>query len=250
LKRKGLALTLISTLLLIAVASLFLRLASANPVPWPSTPNQEKPTLKVETPQNNTAYDASSVYLNFTVTKPDSWNAVHMVVHYIGGIASVNVYLDGNLTDYGRTYATGSSFSVKLNQTASGPHLLNVTVQSYTYYQGPVYGNSSIISNITSGDIINGVFVPGKPIYEYPIVVSDIVYFTVLGEPSPSPSPSPQDTEAFPTATVAVVSAIAVVAVAAGSMVYFKKRNHKPETTVFLLSIFSYAVPRVCLSLG
>jgi hypothetical protein len=219
MKRKGLALTLISALLLVVVASLFLRLASANPVPWPSTPNQEKPILTAETPQNNTAYNDSSVYLNFTVTKPDSWNAVYMVVHYIGEIDSVNVYLDGNLTDYGKTYATGSSFSVKLNQTASGPHLLNVTVQSYTYYQGPVYGNSSIISNITSGEIINGVNHP-KPIYEYPIVVSDIVYFTVLGEPSPSS----QQSEPFPTAySMGTVGIIILILL--GAIVYILKHK-------------------------
>ncbi|MGD0645401.1 MAG: hypothetical protein ABSA75_10900 [Candidatus Bathyarchaeia archaeon] len=225
-KKTFMAVITISLILILTVAgAVVIELARADPIPWPTIPNQEKPTLTVETPQNNTAYNASSVYLNFTVTKPDSWNAVHIVVPYIGEIAYANVYLDGNLTNYGRFYAPGSSFSLKLNQTASGPHSLNVTVQSYTYYQGPIYGNSSIISNITSVSIVNGVSVPEKPIYLYPIVVSDIVYFTVLGEPSPSH----QETGSFPTATVAAVSTVAVVAVGAGLVVYFKKRRTAPE---------------------
>lgn len=215
MKGTALALTIISTLLLVAVASPLLRLASANPVPWPSTPNQEKPTLTIETPQNNTAYNASSVCLNFTVTKPASWK-IYIVVPYVGEIHSVKVYLDGKSIHYGDYgYSDSESFSAKLNQSASGAHMLNVTVLSYTYYQGPAYNNSHIVSNITDSS---------GPVYEYPIVVSDIIYFTVVEGSSSSPSPSPQETEPFQSAySMGFVALIALVLL--GSIIYILKRK-------------------------
>ena len=84
MKRAALAFALTSTLLSVIFASVFIGLASANPVPWPTTPNQEKPTLTVETPQNYTTYNADEVYLNLSVTQPNSWNAVYMVIPYVG----------------------------------------------------------------------------------------------------------------------------------------------------------------------
>lgn len=200
-------------LVLTVGGALVIELARANPVPWPSTPNQEKPTLTVETPQNYSTYNASSVYLNFTVTKPDSWDSHHWLFYYIGRIYSVNVSLDGNQIDYPNSSFT--AFSAKLNQSTSGLHTLKVTVLSYTYYIGPAYKNSHIVVPYMTHD--------GGPVYEYPIVVSDIVYFTVADVSSPSPSP--QETGSFPTTTVTAVSTVAVVAVGAGLVVYFKKRK-------------------------
>jgi hypothetical protein len=233
---KKTALALLSTLLLVLVASPYLRLASANPVPWPTTPNQEKPTLTVKTPQNYTTYNADEVYLNLSVTQPDSWNAVYIVIPYVGRIHSVECYLDGNQIYVPRSnYA---SFSVKLNQTGSGEHVLNVTVLGSTYYRGPPFNDSHIVSDIKSSS---------GPVYEYPIIVSDIVYFTVRGGPShspsatlsPSPTPSPEtslelkhETEPepapFPTTLVAVASGASVSLVCVGLLVYFKK--HKQQT--------------------
>ena len=90
--------------------------------------------------------------------------------------------------------------------------MLNVTVLSYTYYSGPPYNGSHIFSHQSSSG----------PVYEYPTVVSDIVYFTVAGEPSPSTSALPLETESFSTATVAAVSVTAVLVIA-GLLVYYKK---------------------------
>ena len=223
MKKTALALTLLSTLLLVLVASPYLRLASANPVPWPTTPNQEKPTLTVKTPQNYTTYNADEVYLNLSVTQPDSWNAVYIVIPYIGRIHSVECYLDGNWIRVPRSnYA---SFSVKLNQTGSGEHVLNVTVLGSTYYRGPPFNDSHIVSDIKSSS---------GPVYEYPIVVSDIVYFTVGGDSSPSPETSLEpkhETEPepapFPTTLVALASGASVSLVCVGLLVYFKK--HKQQ---------------------
>jgi hypothetical protein len=209
--------------------------SDANPVPWPSTPNQEKPTLTIKTPQNYTTYNDSTVHFNFTVTAPISWNKIqHMFewIYNVGKIASVNQYLDGklingNLTDYSRIYISGSSYSVKLNQTSPGQHSLNVTVQSYTYYREPIYGNSSIPSGIIDEYIINGVTVQ-QVIYQYPIVVSDIVYFTVE-QPTSTQSAYSADTDYFlnQTSLISIAIVIVIVAVASIALVYFKRRKSK-----------------------
>jgi hypothetical protein len=211
------------------------KVANANPVPWPATPNQEKPTLTIKTPQNYTTYNDSTVSFNFTVTAPTSWNKIqHMFEwYYLGKIASVNQYLDGklingNLTDYSRIYISGSSYSVKLNQTSPGQHSLNVTVQSYTYYREPIYGNSSIPSGIIDEYIINGVSVQ-QVIYQYPIVVSDIVYFTVE-QPTPTQGGIGTGSNYLLNQTnlILIATVITIVAVASVSLVYFRRRKGKP----------------------
>ena len=74
-------------------------LAEANPVPWLSTPNLEKPTLTIETPQNYTTYDVGNIPVNFTVSTPSSWSALYFgMISYVGQLDSVHVYLDGNQT--------------------------------------------------------------------------------------------------------------------------------------------------------
>jgi hypothetical protein len=171
----------ISSILLFSVVTGIqaVELIQANPVPWPPTPNTEEPTLVIETPQNYTTYADNSVLLNFTVKEPDSWNAVHIVIPYVGKMSSIDSYLDG--THY-RSYFIGlnnfTSFSEKLKMSTSGVHLLNITALSYTFYSGPIYSNSSV----AFGNSSNGI------VYEYPIVVSDTIYFTTVAENSPSPS--------------------------------------------------------------
>jgi len=208
---KALANTILTIILALAIGLQVVGLATANPIPWLSTPNQDKPTLKVESPKNNTEYDESDIYLNYTITKPDSWNT--RFVPFVGQIVSALVYLDGNII-YG--IAMPGSYSVKLNQTSPGLHMLNVTVLSYAYYNGPPYNGSHIFYIRSSSG----------PVYKYPTVLSDIVYFTVAGEPSPSTSALPLETESFSTASVAAVSvAVAVVVVAGASLLLYRKHR-------------------------
>ena len=193
-------------------------LAMANPIPWPATPNQDKPTLTIESPQNNTEIDDGFVYLNFTVTKPDSWDDPQWFIPYIGQIRSVKAYFDENRVFFEPSNSEGYSVKLNLNQSAQGIHTLNVTVLSHTYYRGPAYNGSHMLSSITSSS---------GPVYEYPVVVFDIVYFTVDGEPSPPASALTQEARTFSTATVAAVSvAAAAVVVGAGLLVYFKKHKN------------------------
>jgi hypothetical protein len=210
-------------------------IVDANPVPWPTTPNQDKPTLTIKTPQNNEVLNTTdNPYLNFTVNNPQSWYKVHssMMIFELGLTTSVDVYIDGNLSnhfidhhDYTNPAYDFTNFSVNLNQTSPGSHSANVTVYAYTLYLGPPIEKTHVLrENTTDG-----------PLYEFPIVVSDIVYFTVEQptptQTSPTNSGSMLPVElnpAIPYIILAVV--IAIVAVASISLVYYKRKRGKYET--------------------
>ena len=203
----------------------------ANPIVWPTTPNQEKPTLAIKTPQNNAVLNTTdNPYLNFTVNNPQSWYKVHssMMIIELGLTTSVDVYIDGNLSnhfvdhhDYTNPAYDFTNFSVNLNQTSPGSHSANVTVYAYTIYLGPPIDKTHVLrENTTDG-----------PLYEFPIVVSDTVNFTINKQIEPSPSITPPlFTEPLSNsmALLAIASVIVIIAVASVSLVYFKRRKGKP----------------------
>jgi hypothetical protein len=205
------------------ISSQIADVAVANPVPWPLTPNQDKPTLTITSPANNTALNNSDVWLGFTVVESDSWNDPQWFFRYIGGLNAVNAYLDGNsvnITEAGSAIPGGLShtFLANLNLSTSGSHVFNVTVLAYTYYRGPAYNGSHIPASINS---TSGI------VYQYPLAVSEAVYFTST-QPNSSPSHTQQpgsetqagvilaldwQTTALITLAVAAVLAVALVAV-------------------------------------
>jgi len=197
IKKSFIAICAILLLVISILSAMQVELVDANPVPWQSTPNTEKPTLIIKSPQNYSTYSAnSSIYFNITAISPASWNATHMgVVHYIGGMGQLKVYIDNNLLpwDICKTNVSIdrsiSSASFWLNQTALGQHILNVTVESLTLYHGPPYNNTHILSSIASSS---------GPVYEYPIVVSDIVYFTKGQQSAPTPTQTSNPTPTTP----------------------------------------------------
>ena len=144
-------------------------------------------------------------------------------------VASINASLEGD-TVYSSTYSPdvnysavevwydGSSHFSIPQHSSPGLHVLNVTVLSYSYYRGPAYNGSHVLSDITSSS---------GSVYQYPLVVSDIIYFTITGEPSPSPT-SKQTLSIDPNFSfytgLALLSIVVAVA-AAVLLVYFKKRN-------------------------
>jgi hypothetical protein len=220
---------LFSVILLVLVGIMPIAGVDANPypIPWSPTPNQDKPTLSINSPKNYSTIEKGKVLVDFNITVPQSWDPVFFPgIHYIGELNSVDVYLDGNLSihciNYQMdVYSNGnkstyysdepgsnlSHLSIVLNNTDLGVHTLNVTALSYTYY---TEGNSSIQTSMTSD---------GKPIYRYPIVVSDMVSFTVK-----QPTNNSFLDSVFLPATITV---IAIVAVASLSLVYYKKRGGK-----------------------
>jgi hypothetical protein len=205
---------------------------NANPVPWPTTPILDNPTITIHSPSNNTVYTNGNTTISLTVTNPDSWKRGGLIPipSYYALVDSVGAYLDGKrillahnytVTDYtSDEWVKDESYFYVPSITAAGQHMLNVTVVSRSYYRGPAYNGSHIVSDWMSSD---------GPVYQYPIVVSELVYFTIVGEPSPSPSPLPSSQEigAFPIETVSVVSLAAIAVVGAGLLVYFKRKRGK-----------------------
>jgi hypothetical protein len=85
--------------------------AEANPIPWPTAPILDKPTITLHRPSNNTVWTSGNITISLTVTKPDSWKREGFwpIPFYYALIKSVNAYLDGksillayNYTDYTR----------------------------------------------------------------------------------------------------------------------------------------------------
>ncbi len=148
-----------------------------------------------------------------------------MMTIELGLTTSVDVYIDGNLRnhfvdhhDYSNPAYDFTNFSVNLNQTSPGSHSANVTVYAYTLYLGPPMDKTHILrENTTDG-----------PLYEFPIVVSDTVNFTVNKQIEPSPSIMPSlftEPLSNSVALYAIASVIVIVAVASTSLVYFKKHK-------------------------
>ena len=64
----------------------------ANPVPWPTTPILDNPTITIHSPSNNTEYTNGNTTISLTVTKPDSWKRELFPYALVD---SVGTYLDG-----------------------------------------------------------------------------------------------------------------------------------------------------------
>ncbi len=228
--KKLLATTILTAILVLVIS---VQVVDANPVPFTQTPNLEKPILITASPQNYSTYTKNDIALNLTISQPNSWNAANWLWHYVGEINKVEIYLDGNQTaeytpNHIYKYLNGNKtmiypasvedeFSLStlydwINQTSIGKHMLNVTVISHTYSSQQYPG-----SNVKEGAIYDG-----KPIYEYPIIVSDTIYFTVSSNDAVNPAPSPTIPE------FAVASVLLVLVVASISLVYFKRRMGKP----------------------
>ena len=200
-------------LLLMTVAFHFPLFASANPmyeIPYPSEPNNELPTLKLESPQNGTAYTEGTAELVFAVTKPFSWH----IYWYTGasepipviGSYIVWVYLDGNITyhflDPHLQRVRTANYSLTLDWLKSGTHSLRIDMKATTYYKNPY-----------------------PDLYDYlthSMNVSETIQFTIQDASTPSPEPHQ---EPFPTTLVATVSGFSAATISLGLLVYFKKRK-------------------------
>jgi hypothetical protein len=213
MKRRILALALILVLLLMTVALYFPSFALANPmyeIPYPSEPNKELPTLKVESPQNGTAYTAGKAELAFTVTKPDSWDTywnagVSELIPVIGSYI-VWIYLDGNEThhflDPHLQSVPITNYSLTLDWLISGTHTLKIDLKAKTYYKNPHPDPYDYLEHIMN--------------------VSETIHFNIT--PASTPSPGSQQ-ERFPTTLVATASGASATIVGLGVLLYFKKRK-------------------------
>jgi hypothetical protein len=174
--KKGIVSIVISLILLLAILQVN-EVVEANPIPWPVTPNtQEKPTLTIETPQNYTTYGVDGVPLDFSLVQPSSWDVTYDFFFHIGEVTGLEVSVDGNFSSsYPFSPADNQTplnpfpptyYSIVLYNLTLGMHEVKVTVQAYSLYTTPISGRQNIPVNHTS-------------LYQYPIVVSDIVYINI-----------------------------------------------------------------------
>jgi hypothetical protein len=169
--------------------------AEANPIPYPATPSQERPTLTIKNLQNYSTYGVGAMALDFSVVPPESWSRLYDFFFHIGYVKNVTVYLDGKLC--GSFPCNTTEFSLILNQTALGTHKIEVTVISYSYYLTPVAGMENIPSKYLVYD--------GQHPYEYWTTVSDTLFFTTSASSSDLPTHIPTTPTPPPTATLSSV---------------------------------------------
>jgi hypothetical protein len=217
---KVLSAVFIAALLFSAVALFqFVSLASANPydgIPVPPAfqmPNEDPPTVTIQSPLNTTIYFENDVLLNFTVTKPASWFKPDVVCY----IKNITYQMDGGqaVVLYTPTPPTPPSelpgteqFSVVLDGLPEGQHTLQIKVSAESQY------------------------LPNDTYYwfmvrHYPLRVSQTIVFTVDNSPTPTPTPehslSVDPNFSFYTGLALLITAFVAFA---GLMVYFKKRKH------------------------
>jgi len=254
--KQSLFLKTIALFLLLAVLGTG-ALVEANPIPYPATPSQEKPTLTIKNMQNDTIYGVGAIMLDFSVVPPDAWTRTYDYFFHIGYVSNVSVALDGK--QCGSSSYNSTDYSFVINQTALGMHKIQITVFSCSYYLTPVEGMDNIPSKYLTYD--------GVHPYEYWTVVSDTVYYTTSSSstdfpahipatstPSPSQlptnvptnnptpnrtsnsnsaiptsitlSPTPSPTPATPELNLAAI--IMLLAVASVALVYYKTHGeHK-----------------------
>jgi hypothetical protein len=211
---KKIALASFALLLLLVAVFKFSSLAIANPVPYPTEPSQEFPTLKVNSPENGEVFRATTVEVNFTVTKPDSWNFYWLTTLPVVGTYDVLVYLDGNLLseyplmDPGSSGFPAADYSVSLQRLTRGSHAVKIDVEAFTYYDDP---------SSEPGDYLT-----------YSRNITEMISFTVNADlPTPSPTSTPTSepqTKPFPT-TMVIAPIASVVIVGLGVLLFFKNRR-------------------------
>jgi len=166
--KKALISSLILFLLLFGIIDV--GATKANPT-WLFQPNQDEPVLIIETPQNYTTINGGGLILNFTVTKPCSWNESNVWNTIPAGmIDSVTVTLNGKevFADYpsslsGLLNNVTNTYSVTVKKFDSGMNTLRVNVLAhtaagygYTDEMGePTAGANTLRMNVTDTLIVN-----------------------------------------------------------------------------------------------
>jgi hypothetical protein len=212
---KGLSAAFITALLFSAIALFqFASSASANPMdgtPVPpafQTPNKDPPRLTIQSPLNNTSSE-NDVWLNFTVTQPDSWFEPD-VVCYIRNI----------------TYQIDEGQAIVLYTPTPSEHELPVTKQFSVVLNSVPVGQHTVQIKVSA----ESQYLPNYKYYwflvkHYPLRVSQTIIFTVQDlTPTPTPEHSLSIDPNFSFYTGLTLLTITVAAFA-GVLIYLKKRK-------------------------
>ncbi|MBN1358173.1 hypothetical protein JW988_05330 [Candidatus Bathyarchaeota archaeon] len=152
MKRKALALTI--TLLFTIVAGMQFvdsTLANPNPLYYPSTPDRNSPSIKIETPQQNKKYNLTTVPYSITIdTSTFKNNSVHSLL-------SIGYIIDGRervtISDNPNRQSQILSLEGNLSGLSEGSHTIQAWVKSVSYYRPSDTQTTAEFSLITYSDI-------------------------------------------------------------------------------------------------
>ncbi|MCW3996890.1 MAG: hypothetical protein NWE98_12175 [Candidatus Bathyarchaeota archaeon] len=182
--------------------------------------------------------------VDFSVVQPQSWAVTYDFFFHIGQVKNITATLDGTLCSSFPYNST--DYSLLINAPPLGIHKLEVAVFSRAFYTTPMEG----VQNIRST-----VMYDGNYLFEYPIVVSDVVYFTTSSSSSDLPThipatptppqsssptnapinnPTPYQTSNFPSPNPSstpiapefqLAAALSLLFFASITLIYFKRRR-------------------------
>ena len=176
--------------------------AEANPIPYPSTPSTELPTLVIRSPKNYSDYYAEGTFkLDFIIIKPESWN-LYYKGFAINGQYMLKVYLDGTrlLVERFPRSSTVTDYTAVFSNLSGTDHVVQIVVVAEASYMAYYTRNGETISTNGSNDtyITQTMHFQLDPIskivsfQEYPQVISRDPY---PNPPTPIPLIiSPQNT--------------------------------------------------------
>ena len=195
-----------ASLVLISIISMqAVRVALANPVPYPSTPNTDLLILHIDSPENYSAtYANNTLSLVFRVVEPPSWNfykdQLGLFYEPIVGDFSVWVYLDGNLTfsrqNQGAYNQLVYDYNVIFADLTLEQYTVKVDVCARAFYTTDANYSRSYYKTNMSETALFKLYPDSKTILfsTTPVSVVRDPYPFPSAIPSPSSNPSPTPT--------------------------------------------------------
>jgi hypothetical protein len=145
-------------LLLISLSVIEVEVAEANPIPYPSTPSTELPTLVVRSPKNYSDYYADGTFkLDFIIIQPESWNTYYTKMGIrlpIIGQCMLYLYLDGthNFPQRFPRSSTVTDYTATFSNLTGTEHVVQIVVVARAYYEAYYTRNDE---TITTGNTNN-----------------------------------------------------------------------------------------------
>jgi hypothetical protein len=222
MKKTALALVLIFALLFPATGTELVKIAGANAIPYPPTPNTDLPTLVIQTPEpHSPSYANNTLELNFTVIQPNSWDSYYMDFMPTVGRCYGYCYLDGILVNaFPSTQNIVSNYTFVFSNLTSNQHTVKIDVYTLTFSQIDTY--QSNVTQTVSFKINAGS--QTISFHEEPIAIIRGQYPPSASSPLSEPTPTPPEGSSYSIPAFVIGSVIAI-AIGLGLLVYFKKRK-------------------------
>jgi len=126
----------------------------ANPIPYPSSPSIELPTLVIGSPKNYSDYYADNTFkLDIFIIQPESWN-LYYKGFAINGQYLLKVYLDGArlLVERFPRSSTVTDYTATFSNLTDTDHVVQIVVVAMASYMRYYTRNGETISTNGSND--------------------------------------------------------------------------------------------------